>query len=55
MKEKQIIRKAQKNGIDIAEILRRYEKTDPWEAAKGILPKKPTGLQHQRRMRKEWV
>ena len=54
-KERQLVKETRRFGVDITQLLHLYKKKDVWGSVRGILPKKPTGLQHQRRLRAEWL
>lgn len=51
----QLAKKFQRLDLDVAELLSLQKKQDAWQRVRGLLPKRPSGLTHQRRERHQWV
>ena len=54
-KQKKLLQKARQLGWDLSQLVGVLKKADGWKDIRGILKKKPTGLQHQRMLRNEWL
>lgn len=55
LKQQKILETVKSMGINIPQLLRLKKKDDIWKKVRGILPKHPAGLKHQRKMRDEWI
>ncbi|MBI2443723.1 MAG: hypothetical protein HYV42_00580 [Candidatus Magasanikbacteria bacterium] len=51
----QLIKKLQRLDLDVTAVLALPKKQDIWRRIRGVLPKRPSGLTVQQRLRKEWV
>ena len=51
-KYKQILSKL---NLDMAQLLGLKNQPDRWQVVRGLLPKKPSGLAIQHKLRREWL
>ena len=49
IKQKQLLQKVKKLGLDISQVLLFKHKKNSWEMIQGILDKKTTGLAYQKK------
>ena len=54
-RQKKLLQKSKALRLDITEVLALMKKKRAWEDIRGVLPKKLSGLEYQRKARKEWL
>lgn len=54
-KQRQILQRSKQLKLDIVQLLGILQKDNVWKVIRGILRNRPTGIQYQRNVRKEWL
>ena len=55
IKQKQLLQKTKKLGLEISQILLGVQKKNAWDMVRGLLKRKINGLEYQKKIRKEWI